>query len=196
MCSDERSSRDDELADRLRRLYSTEDALTRDLYDRSLPLAESISDRWDRARGLGFGEGASVYHHSYIYGDVRVGRGSWIGPNTLLDGSGGLEIGAFCSISAGVQVYTHNTVRWALSGGEAEYERAPTSIGDACFVGPYAVIAMGVSIGTRCVVGAHAFVNRNIPNSAIAVGVPARIVGRVVEQPGGEFVLDYFDDAA
>lgn len=188
--------RDEDLADRLRRLHQVEDALIRERHARSLPLAESISDRWERARSLGFGEGASIYHHSYVYGDVRVGRGSWIGPNTLLDGSGGLEIGDFCSISAGAQVYTHNTVRWALSGGEAEYERAPTKIGDACFIGPCAVISMGVSIGTRCVVGAHAYVNRDIPDSSIAVGVPARVVGRVVERPGGELAFDYSGDAA
>jgi acetyltransferase-like isoleucine patch superfamily enzyme len=167
----------------------------RQRFDRSLPLGESISDRWQRASSLGFGEGASIYHHSYVYGEVRVGRGTWIGPDTLLDGSGGLDIGDFCSISAGAQIYTHNTVRWALSGGRAEYERAPTRIGDASFIGPYAVVAMGVSIGTRCVVGAHAYVNRDLADSSIAVGVPARVVGRVVEGPLGEVVLDYSEDA-
>jgi acetyltransferase-like isoleucine patch superfamily enzyme len=186
---------DRDLSERLRRLYQAEDTLMRQRFDRSLPLGESISDRWERARSLGFGEGASIYHHSYLYGEVRVGRGSWIGPNTLLDGSGGLEIGDFCSISAGAQIYTHNTVRWALSGGHAEYERAPTRIGDSCFIGPCAVIAMGVSIGTRCVVGAHAYVNRDLADSSIAVGVPARVVGRVVDGPLGEIVLDYSDDA-
>ena len=186
---------DRELTERLRRLYQAEDALMRERFDRSLPLSESISDRWERARSLGFGEGASIYHHSYVYGDVRVGRGSWIGPNTLLDGSGGLEIGDFCSISAGAQIYTHNTVRWALSGGQAEYEHASTRIGDACFIGPYAIIAMGVSIGRRCVVGAHAYVNRHLADASIAVGVPARVVGRVVEGPLGEVVMDYSDDA-
>lgn len=185
---------DRELTDRLRRLYQAEDALIRERFDRSLPLGESISDRWERARSLGFGEGASIYHHSYVYGEVRVGRGTWIGPNTLLDGSGGLDIGDFCSVSAGAQIYTHNTVRWALSGGRAEYERAPTRIGDACFIGPCAVIAMGVSIGRRCVIGAHAYVNRDLADSSIAVGVPARVVGRVVEGPMGEVVLDYSDD--
>jgi acetyltransferase-like isoleucine patch superfamily enzyme len=186
-------ARDRQLTDRLRRLYEAEDALTRERFDRSLPLGESISDRWERARSLGFGEGASIYHHSYVYGEVRVGRGSWIGPNTLLDGSGRLEIGDFCSISAGVQIYTHDTVRWALSGGEAEYERAVTRIGDACFIGPCAVIAKGVSIGTRCVVGAHAYVNRDLADASIAMGVPARVVGRVVEGPRGEVALDYSD---
>ena len=50
---------------------------------------------------------------------VTVGAGTWIGPNTLLDGTGGLSIGASCSISAGVQIYTHDSVMWALSGGTA-----------------------------------------------------------------------------
>ena len=60
---------------------------------RDLPLDEMLFDRWERARSLGFGPGASIYHNSYVYGDVRVGAGTWVGPFTILDGSGGLGVG-------------------------------------------------------------------------------------------------------
>jgi bifunctional N-acetylglucosamine-1-phosphate-uridyltransferase/glucosamine-1-phosphate-acetyltransferase GlmU-like protein len=121
---------------------------------RDLPFEELLSDRWERARSLGFGEGTSIYHNSYVYGDVKVGKHTWIGPYTLLDGSGGLTIGDYCSISAGVHIYTHDTVRWALSGGTAAYERAPVSIGNCCHIGAQTVIAKGVTIGDHCVIGA------------------------------------------
>ena len=57
-------------------------------YDRDLPFQELISDRWDRARKLGFGDGSSIYNSSYVFGKVAVGKNTWIGPNTILDGSG------------------------------------------------------------------------------------------------------------
>ena len=62
----------------------------------------------------------------------------------MLDGSGGLEIGSNCSISCGVQIYSHDTVAWALSGGKEEYEYEKTSIGDSCYIGPNTIIQKGV----------------------------------------------------
>ena len=105
------------LLDALRALYEQLRADMRERWRRDLPLEELLFDRWERARSLGFGEGSSIYHSSYVYGDVRVGSDTWIGPFTLLDGTGGLTIGDNCSISTGVQIYSHDTVKWAVSGG-------------------------------------------------------------------------------
>jgi acetyltransferase-like isoleucine patch superfamily enzyme len=118
-----------------------------------------------------------------VFGDVRVGEHTWIGPFTILDGSGGgLVIGSYCSISAGVHIYTHDTVRWALSGGRRRYERAPTRIGSRCYVGPLTVIAKGVTIGDGCVIGAHSLVLHDIPAGSKALGIPCRVVGTVERQ--------------
>jgi len=148
-------------------------------WKRDLPFSELVFDRWERAASLGFGSGASIYHDSYVYGDVTVGEGTWIGPQTLLDGSGGLAIGHHCSISSGVQIYSHDTVAWALSGGKAEAERAPVRIGDCCHIGAGTIVLKGVTIGEHSVIGAGAVVTRDIPAYSIAVGVPCRRVGRV-----------------
>jgi len=144
---------------------------------RTLPFGEYVVDRFEKARILGFGEGASIYDSAVVIGDVKVGERTWIGPNTLLDGSGGLEIGAFCSISAGVQIYTHDTVSWALSGGVAEPERAPTRIGSRCYLGPNAIVAKGVTIGDGCVIGANSLVLHDVPAGSKAFGTPCRVVG-------------------
>ena len=168
-----------ELREELRRLYDELRTQMRTDWNRDLPFEELLFDRWERARSLGFGEGSSIYHNSYVFGDVRVGRNTWIGPLTMLDGSGGLSIGEGCSISSGVHIYSHDTVRWALSGGEVPAERAPVSIGDFTYVGSQTVIAKGVTIGDHAVVGACSFVNRDIPPYTVAVGVPCRPIGTV-----------------
>jgi acetyltransferase-like isoleucine patch superfamily enzyme len=157
-------------------LYAREDDRVRRRWRRSLPLGELLFDRWRRARRLGFGAGTSIYHHSYVFGDVAVGENTWIGPYTLLDGSGCLRIGSWCSISAGVQIYTHSTVRWAVTGGGSPYEYAPVAIGDRCFIGPLSVVAAGVDVGDGCVIGAHSYVDADLPPGVVAVGAPARIV--------------------
>ena len=161
-------------------LYEKLRQATRDRWHRDLPFDELVFDRWERARSLGFGTGTSIYHNSYIFGEVHVGENTWIGPYTLLDGSGGLQIGDYCSISTGVHIYSHDTVAWALTGGKAAYERAPVQIGNCCYIGPQTIIAKGVTIGDHTVIGAGSFVNRDIPPYAVAVGAPCRVIGRVV----------------
>jgi acetyltransferase-like isoleucine patch superfamily enzyme len=144
---------------------------------RTLPFGEYIVDRWEKARELGFGAGTSIYDSALVFGDVRVGDATWIGPFVILDGTGGLEIGSHCSISAGVQIYTHDTVNWALSGGQAAYEYAATSIGDNCYIGPNTVIARGVKIGSGCVIGANSLVLADVPAGSKAYGSPCKVAG-------------------
>lgn len=148
-------------------------------WQRDLPLEELLFDRWERSRSLGFGTGTSIYHNSYIYGNVKVGENTWIGPFTLLDGSGGLAIGSYCSISAGVQIYTHDTGKWAVTGGAAAYEYAPVRIGNCCHIGSQVVIAKGVTIGDHCIIGACSFVNRDIEPYSVAYGLPCRTAARI-----------------
>ncbi|ABE74402.1 acyltransferase [Psychrobacter cryohalolentis] len=146
-------------------------------YNRSLPFGDMIVDRWDKAKLLGFGEGTSIYDSSIVLGEVKVGKDTWIGPNTILDGSGGgLIIGSNCSISAGVQIYTHDTVRKSLSGGKADIDKASTRIGSDCYLGPNTIIVKGVKIGDRVVVGANSLVLKDIPSDCKVFGSPAVII--------------------
>lgn len=147
-------------------------------FNRRVSLADLLFDRWERARYYGFGEGTSCYDNVLILGDVKVGRHCWIGPNVILDGSGGLEIGDHCSISAGAQIYSHNTVFRSTTLGDALVDRCPTRIGNGVYIGPGAVVQMGCTIGDRSVIGALSLVNKNVPPHARCYGVPGRI------QPG------------
>lgn len=165
--------------DRLRRLLTVVDAYHRDRWRRHVSAGDGVIDRWERARSLGFGEGASIYDSALVIGDVRVGRNTWVGPQTVLDGSGGLTIGDHCSISAGVQIYSHDTIRWALSGGAAQPERAPTAICSDTYLGPNTVVGKGVTIGSRCIVGAGSLVLEDVPDGRIAYGTPAAVAGTV-----------------
>lgn len=119
--------------------------------------------------------------HAWVTGDPQIGAGTWIGAFTVIDGSGGLTIGAGCDISSGAHVYTHSSVRRCVSGrASSEVERAPVRIGDHVFVGAGAIITMGVTIGDHSVVAAGAVVTRDVPPYTVVSGVPARATARVV----------------
>jgi len=108
---------------------------TNEKFNRVLPFGEYVSDRWEKAEYLNFGENSSIYDSSMVYGDVRVGKHVWVGPFVILDGSGGLlTIGDYTHISAGVQIYTHDTIEHVLH--DKEITKAPVTIGNRCYIGP------------------------------------------------------------
>lgn len=164
-------------------------------WNRVLPTNELLFDRWEKAKYVGAGEGSSIYDTSLIIGDVTIGNNTWIGPYTLLDGSGGgLSIGNYCSISAGVQIYTHDTVFWSLSGGVKAKITKPTIIGDNCYIAPMSIISMGVTIGNCCVVATNSFVNKSYSDNCIIAGTPAKKIGEVCFEKGGDILLKYDKD--
>ena len=151
---------EDEIKNVLKRLRQT----MKDRFDRHVSIQDLLSDRWETAKFYGFGEGTSCYNNVLIIGDVKVGKNTWIGPNVILDGSGGLEIGDYVSISAGVQIYSHHTVDKSVSLGSEPIKRKSPRIGSGVYLGPNSIIQMGVAIGGKAVVGAISFVNKDIPS--------------------------------
>ena len=182
---------DESVLESLRTLYAQRSAELRAAFDRSVPFGDLIVDRWERARALGFGEGASIYDSALVIGAVTVGERTWIGPQTVLDGSGGLTIGSTCSVSAGVQIYSHDSVAWALSGGRAEYVRAAVTVEDRCYIGPMSVITKGVTVGAGSVVAANSVVTTSVAPGSIVGGSPARVLGRVEVSEQGDVTLLY-----
>lgn len=159
---------------RIKRLYQYSRFKMRKHHQRHVSFGDLFTNRWETAAFLGFGKGSSCYNNVLVLGNVNVGCHTWIGPNVILDGSGGLSIGSYCSISAGVQIYSHDTVDWSISMGKKPITRNETIIGDGVYIGPNVVIQKGVSIGNKAIIGAMSFVNRDIPAGEKVLGTPAR----------------------
>ncbi|MBN8218021.1 MAG: CatB-related O-acetyltransferase [Spirochaetes bacterium] len=112
--------------------------------------------------------------------ECEIGKHTYIGRDTLICRA---QIGNYCSIG-----------EWALIGpGEHPMDAPSTSaiflknpwgeltgkpcvLGHDVWVGSQAIIRRGVTLGTGCVVGANAFVNRDVPPYAIVAGSPARVL--------------------
>lgn len=162
-------------------------------WKRILPLNELIVDRWEKAKFLKAKSGTSIYDNSYIFGDVSIGKSTWVGPYTILDGSGGkISIGNFCSISSGVQIYTHSSIDWALTGGKAKYQKKPVKIGSCCYIGPNSLISMGSQIGTHSLIGANSLIRGKIPPYSVVFGTPGKIVGKL-KIVKNKSIIQYFD---
>ena len=181
------------LFEQLNKLYEDFDAAFKLQFDRSLPFNETFFDRWERAKRLGFGSETSIYDNSFVFGDVKVGAHCWIGPYTIIDGSGGLTIGDYCTISTGVHIYTHDNVKQTLTSGRKPIERSKVSIGNNVYIAPNAIITKGVKIGDFCVIAANSLVNKDVPSHSIVMGQPGVVKGKVVIE-GDDVKFEYFKD--
>lgn len=109
---------------------------------------------------------------------IKFGNDVWIGYFTLIDGSGGLEIGNKVSISSGVHIYTHDSSNYRKFDLEKDafygthIERAPVKIGNNVQIGANSIILKGATIGNNVIVGALSLVNKDIPDNCIAYGSP------------------------
>ncbi len=154
-------------------------------WNRTIPSIEALFDRWESAKEYSNDEKTNISHLAYIIANVKIGKNTFIGPFTLLDGGGGLEIGDNTSIAAGVQIYSHDNISRALSGHKSNTVFSKTKIGNNCFIGPNAVITRGVTIGDHCFVGANSTITFDVKPYTAVSGNPAQKIGKVILQNDG-----------
>jgi serine O-acetyltransferase len=105
--------------------------------------------------------------------DTHIGVTAQIGPGLYLGHHGGIwvnphaTLGSSCNLSQGSII--------GGTGAEQSRDRLPR-LGDRVWVGPHAVITGPVRIGNECVIGANSLVAMDLPDKAVVVGVPARIL--------------------
>jgi acetyltransferase-like isoleucine patch superfamily enzyme len=130
---------------------------------------------------------------------IRIGSGVFVGRNTILScKNGDIEIGDHANIGFNCEVFSASRVRIGASvllaaytyiiGGDHEFADQTKSVlaqarlssgvtlADGVWTGAGVKILDGVTIGARAVIGAGAVVREDVPECAVAVGVPARIV--------------------
>ena len=95
----------------------------------------------------------------------------------------GVEIADEVFIGHGVMFTNDNYPRATTAEGhtqtEADWRVIPTRVRRRASMGSNATILPGITIGENAMIGAGAVVTRDVPDHAIVVGVPARIVGDV-----------------
>ena len=109
---------------------------------------------------------------------IKIGQDTIIGDHAFLDGRALLMIGNHVDIASSVMIY--NSEHNINEEGFAVIEKVtvgPVVIGDYVFIGPRVIILPGVKIGKGAVIGAGAVVTKDVPDFAIAGGVPAKIIG-------------------
>lgn len=108
---------------------------------------------------------------------VYIGRNTVVGRRNIITAKNLIRIGDNCLIGSDVQIidHGHGTARDSLIIDQ-EALIGSVEIDDDCWIGAGAKILMNTRIGKGAIIGANAVVVSDIPEYAIAVGIPARVI--------------------
>ncbi len=120
---------------------------------------------------------------------IRIGARAYVNLGFVaVDGfrPGLVSIGEEASLAPGVALVAEASPNASFLAREYDVaRRGPVVIGPGAWLGVNAVVLPGVTVGRGAVIGAGAVVTRDVPDFAIAAGVPARVIGDVRERPRG-----------
>ena len=131
--------------------------------------------RLEIGRWVHIGDGNSLRCHE---GSMRIGDKVVLGRNNTVNCYLDVEIGAASIVADWVYVtdFDHRTEDVHVPIKDQGIVKAPVRIGPDTWIGVKASVLRGSRIGRGCVLGAHAVVRGDIPDFAVAVGAPARVV--------------------
>ena len=142
------------------------------------------------------GDGTKIWHFCHIQSGARIGKNCVLGQNVNIGNN--VVIGNFCKIQNNVSVYEGVVLEdYVFCGpsmvftnilnprckypqvGSKYYKK--TLVKEGASLGANCTIICGITIGKHSFVGAGAVVTKGVPDFALVVGNPARIVGWMSE---------------
>jgi len=140
--------------------------------------------------GAQIGADSRVWHFTHVCAGARIGRGVSLGQNVFVGNK--VVIGDSCKIQNNVSLYDNVTLEEGVFCGpsmvftnvynpralvERKSEYRDTLVRQGATLGANCTVICGVTIGAFSFVGAGAVIQRDVPDFALMVGVPARQIG-------------------
>jgi UDP-2-acetamido-3-amino-2,3-dideoxy-glucuronate N-acetyltransferase len=146
--------------------------------------------------GVTIGEDTRLGNYVLIRSDTQIGQGCKIGSYVDIEGEvvigNHVSLQSACYITRGVviedevfcgpRVTTMNDKRIVHRRSGLTFVRHAPRILRAARVGGGSVLLPGVTIGENAFIGAGSVVTKDVPDRAMVVGNPARIIGRVRDE--------------
>ena len=134
--------------------------------------------------------------YSQSRGQITIGEHCQLGLNSTIRSVENVRIGKCVIISEGVIITDNNShpisplFQWYRAQMPSTSEMhlwkysdyKPVIINDNVWIGEFARICKGVTIGKNSVIGANAVVTKDVPQNSIVVGNPAKIVKTNINQ--------------
>ena len=155
------------------------------------------------------GEGTKIWHFCHIQKNSKIGKGCVLGQN--INVANNVTIGNYCKIQNNVSIYEGVTLEDYVFCGpsmvftnildpKCKYPQVgnefyiKTLVKEGASIGANATIVCGHTIGKHSMIGAGTVITKDVPDYALVVGNPGRIVGWVSEA-GKKLTFDKNDIA-
>lgn len=142
------------------------------------------------------GEGTKIWHFSHIQKNAKIGTNCVFGQNVNV--ANNVTIGNYCKIQNNVSIYEGVTLEDYVFCGpsmvftnildpKCKYPQVgaefyvKTLVKEGASIGANATIVCGHTIGRHALIGAGSVVTKDVPDYALIVGNPGKIVGWVSE---------------
>lgn len=144
--------------------------------------------------GAQIGEGSRVWHFVHVCGGAKIGKGVSLGQNVFIGNK--VIIGDYCKVQNNVSVYDNVTLEEGVFCGpsmvftnvynprsfvDRKDEYMSTLVKTGASMGANCTIVCGNTIGKFAFIGAATLVNKDVPDYALMVGVPAKQIGWMSE---------------
>lgn len=132
-------------------------------------------------KGAQIGEDCIIGHNCFISSKAKIGKGVKLESNIDIWDLVTLEDYVFVGPSA---VFTNDLnprAKYPKSKFPQYGKWLPTLVKEGASIGANATILSGNTIGEWAFIGAGAVVTKNVPDYAIVVGVPAKIIGWICQ---------------
>lgn len=141
-----------------------------------------LDAKGDANAGITIGSGVFIGRSTILScknGDIVLGDGANVGFNCEIFSAARVEVGARTLLAAYCYVIggDHDVGNASVAVGVQPRRSQGVAVGAGAWLGAGAKILDGVDIGDSAIVGAGAVVREDVPARAIAVGVPARVIG-------------------
>ena len=140
----------------------------------TMPFTDEYNHLLKELFGNNLGDGSMISPplNGACVGSVKIGRNVFINSNLLAMARGGITIEDNAMIAANVQLISNNHDPYDLCTLTCK----PVLIREYAWVGAGATILPGVCIGRHAIVGAGSVVTKDVPDYAVAVGNPAKVI--------------------
>lgn len=144
--------------------------------------------------GAMIGKDARIWHFTHICAGAEIGDAVSLGQNVFVGNK--VVIGNKCKIQNNVSLYDNITLEEGVFCGpsmvftnvynpraliERKSQYRNTLVKRGASLGANSTIVCGITIGAFAFVGAGAVVNKDVPDYALVVGVPAKQIGWISE---------------
>ncbi len=111
------------------------------------------------------------YHWLVQHKDkLKIGNETDIGAFTYINAKNGVIIEENVQIGSHCSIYSVSTI---------DDKEGQVILKQNCRIGSHSTIMPGVTVGVNSIIGAHSFVNKDIPDDVLAFGIPVRIIKKL-----------------